>query len=158
MAYETATNRLIALLEAIPASELTRTGEMGTGFTHDPEFDPANADTYPKADRLFALLGGRGATDLRSMGEASRDAFDEVTVTVIYGRKRSVRDLDVVCRQDYAVIRSHLLDLSNWNRSASGIVNVNVGGIEGLQFNVAALSDGRRALEVAIDLRHTNRS
>lgn len=158
MAYETATNTLISILEAITAAELSRTGEMGAAFRHDPDFDPANPDTYPKADRTFALLGGKGATDLRSMGESTRTQFDEVTITVIYGRKRSIRDLDIVLRQDYAVIRSHLLDQANWDRPSSGIVNINTGGIEGTMFQVAALADGRRGLVINIDLRHTNRS
>ncbi len=158
MSYESATNQLINTVEAIPASALTRTGDMGAAFRHDPDFDPANPDTYPKADRTFALLGGKGATDLRSYGEASRTQFDEVTLTVIYGAKRSVRDLDVAIRQDYAVIRAALLDQSNWGQPSSGIVNINTGGIEGTPFNVTTIGDGRKALQVAIDLRHSKRS
>lgn len=159
MAYEAATQALIDTLEAIAETKLTRIAEMSSGFKHDPDFDPEQDDSYPNRDRTFAIWARRGASDLRSMNEATQVQFDAVQIAVFYNRKRSLRDIDVAVRADYKAIREALRNQSNWDRGTTGIQLLTVGtGIEGYDFDVQPLPGGSRLLVINIDLRHTNQT
>jgi hypothetical protein len=160
VAYETATNTLISAIAAIASSSLAATGDFGSSFVHDPELDPANTATWGNNSRRFNFVAGNGATDLRSMSEATQVQFDEVALVVIYGAKKAIRDIDVAIRRDQAVLRETLRNQANWGRPGSGIQNMHVGGIEAFQFSVTPAPDdsGRRLLSIDINLRHTNQT
>ena len=161
MSYETATNKIISIIETIASSELTLVGNRSSQFKHVSTFHPEDESTWPKADRSFAILSLDWATDLRSPSEAVRHQFDDLRLFVMYNQTKNVRDLDVLINKDSAVLRKYLLDPTQWGRPTSGIVTMTSGqfsNIEGAFSRAPLVTDGRRILEQDWALRHTNQT
>lgn len=160
MPYLEATNRIIEMLEAIPESRFTETGEFGGSLVHDPELAPNLPDTYGEETWRFCILSTRGATDMRHMNRGERRSLFDAYIHVFVPHMENRRLMDVlIWNYLYAEIREALMPASNWNRPASSIINLDPSRSEGFQAEAPDITTrGDRMLRILVAGDFTNQT
>jgi hypothetical protein len=147
MSYATARAQLVRIVEG--AGPLSPALGLGSRFVHVPEATQG----APVMSRGF-LLASVDMAILGPLTSGTRRYSRGIDLAVFYPDVSDVAKLDEVMAADHAAIADALLDVTKWDRPASGIVAISTGSDLILSADVVPEEAGRWLI-IRFPLEHT---
>lgn len=137
MSYELARAAIIGIIKSVVPGGGNILGQ-GPAFTHAEIADERSTARVP---RSFYLWRNAGSPRGYFSSQLSHEETVDLDVRFFYsGIPGSA--LDLLMEQDRKSITDALLDVSQWNRPTSGIVNLATSGLNLMPFRVEAVAGG----------------